>query len=152
MEGSSLIRIPLSVFSTERRLDMSGFINRSRKYYWPAPSAPTLSAAVSVSLLSCPHIPLVSCLDIIQDTAAQSGTFNSLFIDSALGLGSSFPLQLQRTTHTPAGMGETSIYCFIRSEGISMLALFESKKATSNSTYKFRIITRLTVEIKIRRA
>lgn len=29
--------------------DMSGFINRSRKYYWPGPSAPSLPAAVRVS-------------------------------------------------------------------------------------------------------
>ena len=51
----SLIRIPSSVFPTELGLDMSGFINRSRKYYWPGPSAPSLLAAVSVSALLPPH-------------------------------------------------------------------------------------------------
>lgn len=51
----SLIRILSWVFSTERGLDMSGFINCSRKYYWPGPSAPFLPAAVNVSALLPPH-------------------------------------------------------------------------------------------------
>lgn len=36
-----------------------------------------LSLLQSVSLLCCLHIPPVSCLDTLQDTAAQRGGFNT---------------------------------------------------------------------------
>lgn len=60
-----------------------------------------LSPLRSVSLLCCLRIPLVSCLDPLQDTAAQRGGFNTV---SSLTMHLAwvfFSLQLQSSTsHT----------------------------------------------------
>lgn len=78
-----------------------------------------LSPLRSVSLLCCLRIPLVSCLDPLQDTAAQRGGFNTV---SSLTMHLAwvfFSLQLQSSTShthtlslpgTPAALGRESAH------------------------------------------
>ncbi len=74
----SLIRILSSVFPMERRGGgaCQGLLIAPGNIIDLDLLLP-LSLLQSVSLLCCLHIPPVSCLDTLQDTAAQRGGFNT---------------------------------------------------------------------------